>query len=126
MSSPAISGNGFVYVGTTDNKTLCLNETSGTVVWSSSTDAPVTSSPAIFDDHVIVGTTGSTVYCFGPLFSDVAVAAITPSNTVVMEGLGINIFVTVGNVERNRLYYQRIWWHDSYRVTNAYHIKRRI
>ena len=97
MSSPAISGNKLVYVGTTNNLLLCLNETSGTIVWSYITSGSVTSSPAISADHVLVGTTGSSVYSFGPPFPDVAVTSVTPCKTRVVEGDILNVNVTVTN-----------------------------
>lgn len=97
MSSPAISGNSLVYVGTADGKLLCLNETSGVIVWSYTTAGPVTSSPAISENHVLVGTTGSTLYSFGSAYPDVAVMSVTPCKTCLVEGDILNINVTVSN-----------------------------
>ena len=98
MSSPAISGNGLVYVGTIDGRVLCLNETNlGAIVWSYTTAGPVSSSPAISEDHVLVGTTGSTIYSFGPAYPDVAVTSVVPSTTRAIVGDMLNVTVTVTN-----------------------------
>ena len=96
MSSPAISGNGLVYVGTFNNQFLCLNETSGVIVWSYGTASPVMSSPAITEDHVLIGA-GSTLYSFGSAYPDVAVTSITPSRSTVIIGLRLYVTVNVTN-----------------------------
>jgi len=97
MSSPAISANSLVYVGTADGKLLCLNETSGTIIWSYTTAGPVTSSPAISEDHVLVGTTGSTLYSFGRVYPDIAITRIAPCKASVVEGDMLNVNITVTN-----------------------------
>jgi outer membrane protein assembly factor BamB len=99
MSSPAISSNGLVYVGMANNWLLCLNEMSGLSVWSYLTDGPIFSSPAIVDNHVLIGTTGSSVYCFGPPFPehDVSAKRVFPQQTVVTQGETVTIEYTVKN-----------------------------
>jgi len=67
------------------------------IVWSYATAGPVTSSPAITEDHVLVGTTGSTIYSFGSAYPDVAVTSVTPSKTGVTVGVTLNVAVTVTN-----------------------------
>jgi outer membrane protein assembly factor BamB len=96
MSSPAISGNGLVYVGTVNNQALCLNETSGGIVWSYTTASPITSSPAITEDHVLIGA-GSTLYSFGSTYPNVAVTSVTSSGTTVIAGMTLYIAVNVTN-----------------------------
>jgi outer membrane protein assembly factor BamB len=98
MSSPAISGNGLVYVGTMDGKVLCLNETNmGAIIWSYTTASPVWSSPAVSEGHLLVGTSGSNIYSFGPIYPDVAVTNVAPSKTRLTVGDTLTVTVTVAN-----------------------------
>jgi len=84
-------------VGTTDGKVLCLNETSGLIVWSYTTGGSVASSPAISENHVLVGTTGTALYSFGPPFPDIALTSVTPTQTCAVEGCLVNVTVVVRN-----------------------------
>lgn len=51
-SSPAIAGNGIVYVGATDHKLYAISA-DGDFIWSYSTSGSITSSPAIAPDGTI-------------------------------------------------------------------------
>lgn len=68
-SSPAIN-NGRVYVGSPDRNLYCLNETTGDLIWSYTTDtAPIRSygiqsSPAVANGRVFVGACDRYLYCF--------------------------------------------------------------
>lgn len=99
MSSPAISGDGRLYIGTTNNWLVCLDAESGSATWSYLTDGPITSSPAIVEEHVLVGTTGSSVYCFGSPFPehDLATQAVFPQRSSVIQGDPVTIEYTVKN-----------------------------
>jgi len=68
MSSPAISNNGLVFIGSTDRNFYCLNETNGEIIWNYTTSGEIISSPALVEDHVLIGSTNGTLYCFGPPF----------------------------------------------------------
>lgn len=98
MSSAAISDNDLVYIGT-GNTLVCLNELSGLSVWTYNADGPVTSSPAIADDHVFVGTTGSSVYCFGLEWPehDVTVMQVFPHGNTFPQGSGVTVEYTIKN-----------------------------
>ncbi|HME53867.1 MAG TPA: PQQ-binding-like beta-propeller repeat protein [Candidatus Lokiarchaeia archaeon] len=62
-SAPAIDG-GRVYVGCNDNKTYCLNATTGALISSYATGAHIYhSSPAVADGRVYVGSEDHGVYC---------------------------------------------------------------
>ncbi len=50
-SSPAVV-NGRVYVGSIDGNLYCLDASSGNIVWKTKTDGPITSSPAVANNHV--------------------------------------------------------------------------
>ncbi|MFO7992232.1 MAG: PQQ-binding-like beta-propeller repeat protein [Thermoplasmata archaeon] len=49
-SSAAITGNGTVYVGSTDDKLYALDNRDGSVLWSYETDGDIISSPAVDSD----------------------------------------------------------------------------
>jgi len=63
-SSPAVA-DGKVYVGSYDNKTYCLNASTGAKIWSYTTGSCVVSSPAVADGKVYVGSLDGKVYAFG-------------------------------------------------------------
>jgi outer membrane protein assembly factor BamB len=52
--SPAVA-NGVVYVGTGDGNVTALNASTGALIWTNKTNAPVYSSPAFADGRVYVG-----------------------------------------------------------------------
>ncbi len=105
-SSAAISSDGLVYIGSENGYFYCLNETTGSKIWDYLTDGPIYSSPAISEGHVYIGTSNSSVYCFGPPFPehDVAVKKIITAPTEVTPGELVNIectFKNEGNVAEN-------------------------
>jgi outer membrane protein assembly factor BamB len=61
-SSPAIISDR-VYVGSRDNKTYCLNATTGAFIWSYATGGYVDSSPAVAYGRVYVGSLDNKTYC---------------------------------------------------------------
>jgi len=99
MSSPAISSNGYVYIGSTNGRVYCLYENNGTMKWDYNTGAEIVSSPALTDNHVIIGSKNGYLYCFGPEFPthDVAVLNVTISPTTINPGDTVNITYTVRN-----------------------------
>ncbi|HTI72758.1 MAG TPA: PQQ-binding-like beta-propeller repeat protein [Candidatus Limnocylindria bacterium] len=63
-SSPALSANGLLYVGSGDSNVYALNVQTGTQQWKFTTGGAVGSSPAIgADGSVYVGSTDAKVYC---------------------------------------------------------------
>jgi peptide/nickel transport system substrate-binding protein len=62
ISSPAVAGDK-VYVGSGDNKTYCLNASTGASIWNYTTGGWVQSSPAVADGRVYVGSDDGKVYC---------------------------------------------------------------
>jgi hypothetical protein len=100
-SSPAIAGNGLVYVGTETGILLCLNATDGSQKWSYTTGGPIEASPSITDDHVIVGSMSGEVYCWGPSFPehDVQVSRAVATIDSNLGTITTNYTITnVGNV----------------------------
>jgi hypothetical protein len=99
LSAPTISANGLVYVGTSDGNLCCVNETTGDEVWRYNVTAAVDSSPTIISEHVLVGTEGGEIYCFGPSFAtqEIAITNLTESSLVVGQGYGLNVNVTAEN-----------------------------
>jgi outer membrane protein assembly factor BamB len=61
-SSPTVA-DGKVYVGSWDNKTYCLNATTGKQIWNYTTGWFVESSPAVAYGRVYVGSYDSKIYC---------------------------------------------------------------
>jgi len=99
MSSPAISKNGYLYVGSMNGIVYCLNETSGSIKWEYQTGGPIQASPAITDDHIIVGSDDGNLYSFGPPnpVHDIVALNAEVSNLVTSPGRGVNITYTVKN-----------------------------
>jgi outer membrane protein assembly factor BamB len=112
-SSPAISGNNLIYIGSTNHLFYCLNENSGEVIWSYPTSEGIYASPALTDEHVIVSSYDGTTYCFGPEFPyhDVAVSSLEVSSTTVTLGQKIIISYNITNFS-NRI--------ETFNVTIAY------
>lgn len=113
-SSPAISGNGLIYIGTTANRLVyCLNETTGAVVWSYPVSGPIYASAALTDEHVVISSYDGTLYCFGPEFPyhDVAASSLEVSSTTVTLGQKITISYNLTNFG-NRI--------ETFNVTIAY------
>ena len=124
MSSPAISNNSLIYIGSLDGKIYCLNETTGQVVWSYLIGNSVVASPALTDDHVIISSTDGAVYCFGIPFPvyDVTAVSLTVSGLNAPWDQPLHLTYTVAN-NGNRLetfnvtlYYftHEIWTPPSY------------
>jgi parallel beta-helix repeat protein len=65
-SSPAVA-DGRVYVGSYDNRTYCLNASTGAQIWNYTTGNWVFSSPAVADGRVYVGSFDDRVYCLDAL-----------------------------------------------------------
>ncbi len=63
-STPAISGDGYIFVGCDDGYLYAISET-GEIAWKYQTGAGIHSSPAISDGTVFVGSRDGKVYAFG-------------------------------------------------------------
>ena len=61
-SSPAVA-DGRVYVGSYDDRTYCLDASTGAQVWNYTTGSYVFSSPAVADGRVYVGSYDDRTYC---------------------------------------------------------------
>jgi outer membrane protein assembly factor BamB len=88
-SSPAVVG-GFVYVGSDDNSTYCLNAATGKLVWSYKTGGGVYSSPAVAGGLVYVGSADYNVYCLDAATGKLVWNYTTPNyvgNPTVVGGL---------------------------------------
>jgi subtilase family serine protease/outer membrane protein assembly factor BamB len=100
-SSPAVAGS-MVFVGSGDDSVYALNATNGLPVWSYKTGGWVDSSPAVVGSVVYVGSEDGQVYAFGSLSNHgVAVTSVAPYKTVVGQGYGDSIKVTVANERSN-------------------------
>jgi outer membrane protein assembly factor BamB len=118
MSSAAISNNGLVFIGSTDGRLYCLNETNGIGMWNYTTGGQIISSPALVEEHVLIGSEDSKIYCFGPAFPiyDGAILSMRVSSTILRLGSPVTINYTVAN-KGNRLqtfyitlsYYSEAW-----------------
>ena len=136
LSSPAISGDGYVYFGSTDNNVYCLNETNGQEIWSYSTGDEITSSPSIVLDHMLIGSTDGNLYCFGPPFPvhNVAVSNVNVSTSKLKLGRLLDINFTVenkGDLAENvtiKLAYNSsdVWTSPEYLEPTAIHIETTV
>jgi len=61
-SSPAVV-DGRVYVGSSGNKTCCLNATTGKSIWNYTSGGDVYSSPAVVDGRVYISSGDYKIYC---------------------------------------------------------------
>ena len=89
FSSPAIGGDGNIYVGSNDDKLYSINA-DGSLKWSFTTGGDVESSPAIGADGTIyVGSHDGKLYAIGPGPASTA----TPVPGVTSWALGIMAFI---------------------------------
>ena len=133
LSSPAVSGNGYVYFGSTDKNIYCLNETTGEEVWNYATGGQITSSPSIVQEHVFISSMDGNIYCFGPPFPvhNVAVSTTTVSPTKLKLGNLVEINYTVenrGNVAETvtiKFAYNssNVWTAPEYLEPNIIHVE---
>jgi len=65
VSSPAISGDGKVFVGSEDGNIYCVDEVTGDVIWKYQTGDMVLCSPAVANGKVFVGSADGYLYAFG-------------------------------------------------------------
>ncbi|MEM2102959.1 MAG: PQQ-binding-like beta-propeller repeat protein [Candidatus Bathyarchaeia archaeon] len=107
-SSPAISGDGYIYVGSSDGNLYRLNKWCETVdSYDTNSQFYDISSPALIDNHLIIGYWDIlTIYCFGSPWPehDVAVKEAFPQQTEVNQGDPVTIEYTIkneGNVAEN-------------------------
>jgi len=97
-SSPAVA-DGKVFIGSGDQKAYALDESSGALVWNYTTSGWVESSPAVADGKVFIGSNDRKIYAFGPLLGrDVGAISVVLYKTVVGQGLGLNMTVTVSDL----------------------------
>jgi outer membrane protein assembly factor BamB len=59
--------DGRVYVGNTDRRLLCLDASSGALLWQFETGGGIGSSPALYGDYVYFGSKDKNVYCLDAL-----------------------------------------------------------
>jgi len=69
LSSSAVV-DGKVYVGSRDNKTYCLNASTGDFIWNYTTGGYVWSSSAVVDGKVYVGSRDNKTYCLNASTGD--------------------------------------------------------
>jgi outer membrane protein assembly factor BamB len=100
LSAPIISADGLVYVGSLNNNFFCLDEQNGQRIWNLTTAGSIASSPVIIDKHVLIGTLGGYLYCFGPPFPtrDIAVLNVTTSTEICRPGEPVEINYSVKNL----------------------------
>ena len=112
-SSPAVGSDGTVYVGSEDGKLYALDGATGAKVWEFTAGNRIYSSPAVSEDGVIyVGTVSlgmsgrARATVFGGSASGIFGTPPGMGGSVVVEGIGTNIFTTGrawGNGRTNRL-----------------------
>jgi outer membrane protein assembly factor BamB len=75
-----------------------LNETTGELLWQYALDGPP-APPSIADDYLFIGTSASSVYCFGPEWPehDVTVMQVFPHGTTFPYGSAVTIEYTIKN-----------------------------
>ncbi len=94
-SSPALAlGAKMLLVGSNDHYVYALNMTNGSRLWRYPTGGPVSSSPAIADGRVFIGSQDSGVYALGPKIPQLHVT-VSPDKTSLLPGEISNLTVTV-------------------------------
>jgi outer membrane protein assembly factor BamB len=81
-----------VYVGGDDGNLYALNATTGTMLWSFTTQALVTSSPAVANGVVYVGSDDNNLYAIGNRTT--TLTATAPSTASVNQNFTINGMLT--------------------------------
>jgi len=125
MSSPAISSNGLIFIGSTDQNLYCLNETNGQIVWNYTTSGELVSSPALTQENVLFASTDGNLYCIGPEFPihDIAVIHVSVNPTIVSSADIVQINYTLANLGNREETFQtiicystnEIWMPPTYR-----------
>ena len=64
FTSPAISANSVIYIGSDDNFMHAINATNGIKLWTYFTDGPILSSPAIGPNGTLMFGSGSDSFFF--------------------------------------------------------------
>lgn len=98
LSTPALSGDGILYVGANDGKVYGLNSSNGSQVYEIELDGPIIAAPTIGPDGTVyVGTIRSTFYALDPedteepIWSyDLDTGSVAASAAVDLEG---NVYV---------------------------------
>jgi len=62
-SSPCLSSDNLIFLGTYNGGMYCLNQHNGSIQWHRHVSKPVLSSPAVFQDKVLFGCSDSKLYC---------------------------------------------------------------
>jgi outer membrane protein assembly factor BamB len=63
-SSPCLSADNLIFLGTYNGGMYCLNQYNGSIQWYKHASKPVLSSPAVFKDKVFFASSDSKAYCF--------------------------------------------------------------
>jgi hypothetical protein len=125
FSSPAVGGDGTIYVGSRDYKLYAISP-DGTLQWSFPTSHYVESSPAIGGDGTIyVGSIDNKLYAIGPGIN----VTLTPDATVVERGgtLGYTVEVTnYAGVDQTFEYWSDVylWTGEPYKKNPVFGPKR--
>jgi outer membrane protein assembly factor BamB len=116
-SSPAVADNK-VFVGSTDHKLYCVNETTGEELWNITTGAKIHSSPSVANEIVYVTSLDGSIYAIGgggpaildiqilPEFSSIKANRVMGISFLVsyrgkpIEGAFINFDVSHGNLSQ--------------------------
>ncbi len=94
-SSPALAlGSKLLLVGSNDHYVYAFSMTNGSRLWRYPTGGPVSSSPAVADGRVFVGSQDSGVYALGPKIPQLHVT-VSPDKTSLLPGEISNLTVTV-------------------------------
>ena len=61
--SSAIENNGLVYFGSSDSNVYAIDLATGAKVWSYKTEGSIHSSPALYENSLVIGSWDSAIYC---------------------------------------------------------------
>lgn len=97
-SSPAVA-NGMVYFGTLlNNDTICLNASSGTLLWKFTANGPIYSSPAIANGMVYIQSSDGYLYCLPMLLTvhnnSIGGMNIIELSSIIVVGMMISVVTT--------------------------------
>jgi outer membrane protein assembly factor BamB len=63
-SSPCLSEDNFIFIGTQSGSIYCLDQSDGVIRWHKHLTKPVLSSAAVLNDKVFLGSSDKKMYCF--------------------------------------------------------------
>jgi outer membrane protein assembly factor BamB len=96
VSSPLLSADGVLYLGTLDKTIVALNAADGTVLWKQKTTSGVWSTPVVLDDQLYVGDESGNISIL-KIADGSIVKSVDLKSSVISSGAAINGTLVFGD-----------------------------